>query len=387
MVNWLKIPNAVRRIIKSTKCDNKKCNEDNTTNENCLSSVSEHYSINDNFFLSSGESNSLYMDKTEESYLEESSFSSSTETNTLPSDDEIFIRGKEVAPKLFIVDKLGKGGFGVVYKVCHMKDTNDKEYYAMKVSSKKNHLYDIEHEIFVLNNLKESPYFCKTYVFGKLFGRTIIVMTMLGNTLNEIRKKQNNGSFNLYTTAALGLQCLTAIEYLHQKFFLHNDIKGHNFATGVGKNMENIYLFDFGLSESLVIIDRNKDEYAFKSEVRTKKFSGTRIYASPYHNHGYTRSFRDDLFSFFYMLVEFYKGTLPWRNLPSSLCGYFQIRFENKMLAFLPLEFLHIYKYIRSLQFNDMPDYKIIKNYLTIIFDRHKRIGSGDPFDCFDIEN
>ncbi|CEF65584.1 Protein kinase domain and Serine/threonine-/dual specificity protein kinase, catalytic domain and Protein kinase-like domain-containing protein [Strongyloides ratti] len=386
MINWMKIPNAVRRIIKSTKGD-QKLNENDILNENTSLGVSKNSPTDSSFSSDSNSLSSLNTYETDDSYVEESSPSDITETNSSSYDDEeMFINGKEIAPRLFIIDKLGKGGFGVVYKVCHLNNRNEEKYYAMKVSSKNNRLYDIEHEIFVLNNLKESPYFCKTYIFGKLFGRTIIVMTLLGNTLNEIRKKQKFSSFNIYTTAALGLQCLGAIEHLHQKFFLHNDIKGHNFATGVGGNLKNIYLFDFGLSESLVIINRNKDEYAFKSEIRTKKFSGTHIYASPYHNHGYTRSFRDDLFSFFYMLVEFYKGTLPWRNLPSFLCGFFQIRFENKMLSHLPLEFLHIYKYIRSLQFDDMPDYEIIRDYLTIIIERYKRLGHGDPFDCFNIE-
>lgn len=383
MINWMKIPNAVRKIIKPTS-HNQKGNDNDMRREDSSTTASEDFSVND---TSSSNYNKLTSSFTDESYIEETSLSSDTESSSSTSnDDEIFVSGKEIGPSLVVVDRLGKGGFGVVYKVCHTIDEDRKEYYAMKVSSKKNHLYDIEHEIFVLNNMKGSPYFCKTYIFGKLFDRTIIVMTMLGSTLNEIRKKQKSLSYSLYTTAALGLQCLGAIEHLHQKFFLHNDIKGHNFATGINENSKNIYLFDFGLSESLVIINRSKDEYAFKSEVRTKKFSGTHIYASPYHNHGYTRSFRDDLYSFFYMLVEFYKGTLPWRNLPSSLCGFFQIRFENKLLSLLPLEFLHIYKYIRSLQFDDMPDYEVIRKYLTIIIERHRRLGANDPFTCLHTE-
>uniref|UniRef100_A0A0K0DS94 Protein kinase domain-containing protein n=1 Tax=Strongyloides stercoralis TaxID=6248 RepID=A0A0K0DS94_STRER len=263
MINWMKIPNAVRKIIKPTS-HNQKGNDNDMRREDSSTTASEDFSVND---TSSSNYNKLTSSFTDESYIEETSLSSDTESSSSTSnDDEIFVSGKEIGPSLVVVDRLGKGGFGVVYKVCHTIDEDRKEYYAMKVSSKKNHLYDIEHEIFVLNNMKGSPYFCKTYIFGKLFDRTIIVMTMLGSTLNEIRKKQKSLSYSLYTTAALGLQCLGAIEHLHQKFFLHNDIKGHNFATGINENSKNIYLFDFGLSESLVIINRSKDEYAFKSE-------------------------------------------------------------------------------------------------------------------------
>uniref|UniRef100_A0A0N4ZFN9 Protein kinase domain-containing protein n=1 Tax=Parastrongyloides trichosuri TaxID=131310 RepID=A0A0N4ZFN9_PARTI len=387
MVNWMAIPNVVKKMINSTRCD--KTFDDNSSYDGDTSeSGSEKIPNNNGYYknlryLEPNGSSSEFIDETSE---EDTSFSITGESDEYPSDsDEIFVNGKEIASKLYVVDKLGKGGFGVVYKVRRANDGEDEKFFAMKVSSKRNRLYDIEHEIFILNNMKDSPYFCKPYVFGKLYGRTILVMTMLGSTLNEIRKRQDNHSFDLYTTACLGMQCIEAIEHLHRKFFLHNDIKGHNFATGVGTNLKNIYLFDFGLSESLVIINRQKNEYAFKSEVRTKKFSGTHIYASPYHNHGYTRSFRDDLFSFFYMIVEFYKGTLPWRNVPSSLCGFFQIRFENKMLIQLPLEFLHIYKYIKGLKFDDMPDYEIIKKYLTMIVERCRRQGYDDPYSCFTI--
>jgi tau tubulin kinase len=50
-------------------------------------------------------------------------------------------------------------------------------------------------------------------------------MQLLGQNLSEVRKKQPNGRFSLATTALLGRQMLNAIQALHDRGYLHRDVK------------------------------------------------------------------------------------------------------------------------------------------------------------------
>jgi len=52
-----------------------------------------------------------------------------------------------------------------------------------------------------------------------------MVMQLLGKNLSELRRVRPNGVFSVSTTALLGLQMLTAIEYVHFHGYVHRDIK------------------------------------------------------------------------------------------------------------------------------------------------------------------
>uniref|UniRef100_A0AC35TGQ6 Protein kinase domain-containing protein n=1 Tax=Rhabditophanes sp. KR3021 TaxID=114890 RepID=A0AC35TGQ6_9BILA len=316
--------------------------------------------------------------ETASQYSENGSEGDSSRSETL-SPDNIFFPGAQITPHLTIISKAGSGGFGIVWKMSHKVEGQQENLYAIKVSNTEGQNDDLNKEIFVLNQMKESKYFCKAFAFGNMYGRSVLVMTLLGDSLSSIRKSQGQKNFDIGTVAALGIECLEAIRHLHSRKLIHHDIKGSNFATGVGPDARNIYLIDFGLTEPNIILKRDVDEWAEKAVEKCNSFCGTRRYASPFHNGGYDQTYRDDIFSYFYMLVEFLKGSLPWSNLPSKATLWFQVRLEKQLLTHLPLEFLHIYNHIKGLEFEDIPDYDLIKSYLLIITERQKRLGLDDP--------
>lgn len=114
---------------------------------------------------------------------------------------------------------------------------------------------------------------------------------------------------------------LHAIKAVHKKGYLHRDIKPvdllylqSNFVIGAGLNKGLIFIVDFGLVKKHL-----SQEGLPKEERKFAEFRGTVPYASinAHNNHDLGR--RDDLWSFYFVILEFLNETLPWKiNLPRN---------------------------------------------------------------------
>ena len=111
---------------------------------------------------------------------------------------------------------------------------------------------------------------------------------------------------------------LDAIEHVHSHGVLHRDIKPSNFAVGLPPQDGTVYLLDFGLAR----IFRSSDG-SIRPPRESAGFRGTSRYASLNTHFGRDMGRRDDLWSLFYVLVEFVLGSLPWRRLrdKNEVCG------------------------------------------------------------------
>ena len=78
-----------------------------------------------------------------------------------------------------------------------------------------------------------------------------MIMDQLGKSLEDL-KIQCRGTFSLKTVLLLGVQLLDRIEYIHERHFLHRDIKPDNFIMGIGKRMHQVYIIDFGLAKRFI---------------------------------------------------------------------------------------------------------------------------------------
>lgn len=95
-------------------------------------------------------------------------------------------------------------------------------------------------------------------------------------------------------------------------------------------------------------------------------------------NHSYIEcSRRDDLESLAYMLIYFMRGTLPWRKLKGQTTSETWDLIKSKKLETAPLltvglppEFEVFYKYVRGLEFGDLPDYEGLRGLLRGLADR-----------------
>ena len=86
------------------------------------------------------------------------------------------------------------------------------------------------------------------YYYGVEGAYNVVVMELLGPSLQDMFE-YCNFQFSLKTICMLAQEMLLRLEYVHNKFYIHRDMKPDNFGIGLGKGANVIYVFDFGLSK------------------------------------------------------------------------------------------------------------------------------------------
>ena len=83
----------------------------------------------------------------------------------------------------------------------------------------------------------------------------------------------------------------------------------------------------------------------------------------------------DDLWSLFYMLVEFANGQLPWRKIKDKeQVGMMKEKYDHRLLLkHLPSDFRQFLEHLQSLEYADKPDYAMLLGKLSGFF------WEGDP--------
>ena len=129
-------------------------------------------------------------------------------------------------------------------------------------------------------------------------------MSLQGRNLADLRRSQPKGSFSTHTTMRLLAQMIQAIENVHDIGFLHRDIKPSNFAMGAkNDNKRKVYILDFGLARQYTTPSGE-----LRQARATAGFRGTVRYASLNAHNNKEMGRHDDLWSLFYMVVEFITG-------------------------------------------------------------------------------
>lgn len=167
---------------------------------------------------------------------------------------------------------------------------------------------------------------------------------------------------------------LSRIEYLHSKSFIHRDIKPDNFLMGLGRRANQVYMIDFGLAKKY----RDPKSHIHIPYRENKNLTGTARYASINTHLGIEQSRRDDLESLGYVLMYFLRGSLPWQGLKAATKKQKYEKISEKKMATptevlcrgFPTEFVVYFQYVRSLRFDDKPDYSYLRKLFRDLFVR-----------------
>lgn len=272
-----------------------------------------------------------------------------------------------IANKYEIIEKIGEGTFGKVFKG---KNIRSGVNIAIKIQHK-----DIEnvlkHEAKIYNYIKDISGVPIMRNYGVDSGYNYLILDLLGFSLYDIK-------VNAQKTIKYILQAINIIEKIHDEGIIHRDIKPDNFLLDKN-NVEILYLIDFGLSK--IYFDTNKKHM---EERKDRKLIGTAKYASLNIHNGIESSRRDDIESLCYSFIVLYGKNLPWDkiiNNTESINGVNKQEVYNKIKNFkndsmdwlydIPGEFLTLLLYCRKLKFSERPNYEyissIFKNLLLIL--------------------
>ncbi|XP_029937897.1 tau-tubulin kinase 2 isoform X2 [Myripristis murdjan] len=274
-----------------------------------------------------------------------------------------------------VVKKIGGGGFGEIYEAL---DQLTRASVALKVESAQQPKQVLKMEVAVLKKLQGKDHVCRFVGCGRNDRFNYVVMELQGRNLADLRRSMTRGTFSISTTLRLGRQILEAIESIHSVGFLHRDIKPSNFAMGrFPSTCRTCYMLDFGLARQFT----NSCQ-----EVRPPRpvagFRGTVRYASVNAHKNKEMGRHDDLWSLFYMLVEFLVGQLPWRKIKDKEhVGKLKETYDHRlMLKHLPAEFSVFLDHISSLDYFTKPDYQLLMS----VFDNSMKtynVVENDPYD------
>ncbi|XP_038149313.1 tau-tubulin kinase 2 isoform X1 [Cyprinodon tularosa] len=274
-----------------------------------------------------------------------------------------------------VVKKIGGGGFGEIYEA---QDLLTRGSVALKVESAQQPKQVLKMEVAVLKKLQGKDHVCRFVGCGRNDRFNYVVMELQGRNLADLRRSMPRGTFSISTTLRLGRQILEAIESIHSVGFLHRDIKPSNFAMGrFPSTCRTCYMLDFGLARQFT----NSCQ-----EVRPPRpvagFRGTVRYASVNAHKNKEMGRHDDLWSLFYMLVEFLVGQLPWRKIKDKEhVGKLKETYDHRlMLKHLPAEFGVFLEHISSLDYYTKPDYQLLMS----VFDNSMKtynVVENDPYD------
>ena len=215
-----------------------------------------------------------------------------------------------------ILEKLGEGGQGTVYKAVDSKlgRTVVIKVLPAELTAREANLKRFEREARLASAL-DHPNICTIFDLNEINGIHFIAMQYIEG--RNVRQLVNGRPLSLESALSIALQTADALAAAHAHGIIHRDIKAGNvMVTPTGQ----VKVLDFGLAKLL------DEEAARTSGIHHTELTevgvpyGTATYAAPEQARGDRVDSRADIFSTGVLLYEMLTGTWPFRGKPPSTC-------------------------------------------------------------------
>ena len=222
-------------------------------------------------------------------------------TKTLETPKEELTSGSTFAGRYQIIEELGRGGMGRVYKAT---DTKIKEKVALKlikpeIASDKNTIERFSNELKFARKIRHKN-ICQMFDLGEEQGAHYITMEYVsGQDLKGLIRQ--SGQLAIGTTISIAKQVCEGLAEAHRLGVVHRDLKPSNIMIDKEGSAR---IMDFGIARSLKA----------KGITGTDVMIGTPKYMSPEQVEGKEADQRSDIYSLGIILYEMVTGRVPFEG-------------------------------------------------------------------------
>jgi serine/threonine protein kinase len=246
------------------------------------------------------------------------------------------------------------------------KDVKTGEQVAVKLEPKCTRHPQLQYEVKVHLALAGVPGVPQRRWSGDEQDFRIMVMDLVGPSLERLFQHLER-SMALENIVGWGLQVLKCVEHIHARGFVHRDVRPDVFMVG-RLDLETVYVA--GLALARRYRQRRSGEHVSCDVQKTSMWNVH--FASANSHLGMPQSRRDDLESVGYMLIYFFRGLLPWMNLPTSSKHLNPEVLHAKtgtslqeLCAGCPSQMQDFMLHCRTLGFKERPDYERLRGLLA----------------------
>ena len=242
-------------------------------------------------------------------------------TRTFITPKQKIQKGTTLGGRYTILEELGRGGMGVVYKA---EDTKLQRLVALKfLPSELTNVPEVKTRFMREAQAAaalDHPNICTVYEFDETEESTFISMAYIEG--QSLKKKMESDPLELEEVISTATKVAEGLSEAHNKGIVHRDIKSGNImVTDRGQ----VKIMDFGLARTA--------EQTLLTKAGT--FMGTIAYMSPEQAKGETVDHRTDIWSFGVVLYEMLSGCLPFKGDNEQAVVYSILKENPKAITVL----------------------------------------------------
>lgn len=267
-----------------------------------------------------------------------------------------------LANKYKLLEKLSQGSFGKVFKA---ENIRTGEIVAIKTEVKSKEQKSLKMEAKIYQYLANTEGIPQLKWFGATNNVNYLVTNLLEHSITSLVKEY--GRLSVKTVLLLGTQMIERLEILHGHYLIHRDIKPDNFMINISDRTNKIFLIDFGFCKRY---NYEGNHIEFKMN---KTLIGTPNYVSLNVHKGCEPSRRDDLESCLYVMIYMLFGKFFSVNVngddPLKI-----LVLKKEQLTNIPRFLTVAINYVRTLRFEEEPDYKYIIRVFSEVLEEQREL-------------